>query len=324
MTASQLEPVRVHPRRRPALDTVLPVFMTESPSGSSKMPLRKGETFNTPTTPSTERDPVLNIRSLPRRSPTSLEAVSASEQRMTSILERLTLESPENERQDLPSPTAGSFPASRTPMEAHVGSNSPSPLDRNEAGHDLFSGLKKSRVSHSRGSDSGLGSSVSSVADSDTDESKGKAELVITKTSGVSPNNLNAVNEDVQLAESAITSSNLAFEPASSRRQLHLGACKQIERYILVPILKESKLKSFHTLVQSVPKRIVEKQIVCLRDLEKTLLWLAPVSFFLYFCAARFPQLEQYVYCVCPFDLVEGVIACLKAVNGETNVRGHK
>lgn len=62
------------------------------------------------------------------------------------------------------------------------------------------------------------------------------------------------------------------------KRQLGLNACKQIEKFILVPILKESRLKPFHPLVQSVPQRIVNKQIVCLRDLEKTLLWLAPVS----------------------------------------------
>ena len=47
---------------------------------------------------------------------------------------------------------------------------------------------------------------------------------------------------------------------------------------MLLPILKEPKLKPFHPLVKSIPARIVNKQIVCLRDLEKTLLWLAPVS----------------------------------------------
>jgi hypothetical protein len=36
-------------------------------------------------------------------------------------------------------------------------------------------------------------------------------------------------------------------------------------------------LKPFHPLVRSIPQRIINKQIVCLRDLEKTLLWLAPV-----------------------------------------------
>lgn len=62
------------------------------------------------------------------------------------------------------------------------------------------------------------------------------------------------------------------------RRQLSYSACKQIERFVLVPILKEAKLKPFHPLVRTIPSRIVNKQIVCLRDLEKILLWLAPVS----------------------------------------------
>jgi hypothetical protein len=62
------------------------------------------------------------------------------------------------------------------------------------------------------------------------------------------------------------------------RRQLGLDACKQIERFILIPILKEEKLKPFSPLVQSVPQRIVNKDITCLRDLEKTLIHLAPVS----------------------------------------------
>lgn len=75
------------------------------------------------------------------------------------------------------------------------------------------------------------------------------------------------------------TASKSSFDLGSSpKRQLGLAACKQIERHLLIPILKEQKLKPFHSLVRSVPNRIVKKQIVCLRDLEKTLLWLAPVS----------------------------------------------
>lgn len=184
MTASQLEPVRVHPRRRSALNSALPALTTESPSGSSKMRLRKGETFNTPTTPSNDRDPVLNIRSLPRRSPTSLEAITASEQRMTSILERLTLESPEDQRQESPSPTADTFAAPRPHLNAHVGSESPFSSETHEADHDLLSRVERTRVNHSHGSDSGLGSSVSSVADSVSDEGKGKSELGVNSVGG--------------------------------------------------------------------------------------------------------------------------------------------
>lgn len=87
------------------------------------------------------------------------------------------------------------------------------------------------------------------------------------------------MNDGIHDNQSAITSSISAFDTGSSpKRQLGPAACKQIERFVLVPILKEPRLKPFHPLVRSVPQRIINKQIVCLRDLEKTLLWLAPVS----------------------------------------------
>lgn len=87
------------------------------------------------------------------------------------------------------------------------------------------------------------------------------------------------MNNGIHDNQSAITSSISAFDTGSSpKRQLGPTACKQIERFVLVPILKEPRLKPFHPLVRSVPQRIINKQIVCLRDLEKTLLWLAPVS----------------------------------------------
>lgn len=87
------------------------------------------------------------------------------------------------------------------------------------------------------------------------------------------------MNDGIHDNQSAITSSISAFESGSSpKRQLGPAACKQIERFVLVPILKEPRLKPFHALVRSVPQRIINKKIVCLRDLEKTLLWLAPVS----------------------------------------------
>ena len=55
-------------------------------------------------------------------------------------------------------------------------------------------------------------------------------------------------------------------------------ACEQIQKYIIVPITKEPTLKAFHQLVKSIPYRVGQKQITCLRDLEKVILWLAPVS----------------------------------------------
>lgn len=219
----------------------------------------------------------MNIHTLPRRSPTSLEAIAASEQRMTSILERLTLNSPEDQGHNLPSPKSDSFSPNAGLNDGDDSRNSSS-SETDEDGHDRPA-FRKSRVIHSHCSDSGLGSSVSSVAESAFgDEDKGKTDLGAIQFSGPLSNTLSAVNEDAQLEESAIKT-HPTFELTSpERRQLHLGACKQIERYILAPLLKDPKFKPFHALVESVPKRIVKKQIVCLRDLEKTLLWLKPVS----------------------------------------------
>ncbi|KAJ5210488.1 Zinc finger C2H2 [Penicillium cf. griseofulvum] len=256
MSAIQTEPSRVHPRRRPVLNTALPTLSSDLPD--SKMPLKKGETFHTPTSPpSSDRDPVLNVRSLPHRSATSLEAITAAEERMTSILDRLTLEPAE----DLSSQVAvGESPLEGGLVRSNSKSMSNSPGSSNEEGRSIPIPLdEKKAQQHSHESDSGLGTSVSSE--------EGLADLE------------NKVSDGIHDNQSAITSSISAFDTGSSpKRQLGPAACKQIERFVLVPILKEPRLKPFHPLVRSVPQRIINKQIVCLRDLEKTLLWLAPNS----------------------------------------------
>lgn len=55
-------------------------------------------------------------------------------------------------------------------------------------------------------------------------------------------------------------------------------ATKTFQQFILQPLLGKSSLKDFHPLVADCPRRIKEKEIVCLRDLEKTLMFMAPVS----------------------------------------------
>ena len=55
-------------------------------------------------------------------------------------------------------------------------------------------------------------------------------------------------------------------------------ACRQIQKHLIVPILHEERLKNFYHLVSGIPHRVARKEITCLRDLEKVLLYLAPVS----------------------------------------------
>jgi hypothetical protein len=152
------------------------------------MQLKKGETFNTPTSPpSNDSDPVLNIRSLPRRSPTSLDALALSEQRMASILERLTLDD-QPEETSSPAENVDSLNESESAVS---GASKPS----SEDGYDLFPSQKKHQQQqqqqqrdhdHGHESDSGLGSSVSSESLPDTAE---KGMKLIGSPAGPTANN---------------------------------------------------------------------------------------------------------------------------------------
>jgi hypothetical protein len=128
------------------------------------MRLKKGETFNTPTSaPSSDCDPVLNIRSLPVRSPTSLEAIAAAEERMTSILGRLTLD-PIDDKSSAAGDNGNSKSMPDSPSSSNEESRGlPIPLDE-----------KKNRQEHSHGSDSGLGTSISSEEGLSESSTKGR------------------------------------------------------------------------------------------------------------------------------------------------------
>lgn len=163
MVSAQFESSRVHPRRRPVLNTSLPSVTADAESSSSKMQLKKGETFSTPTSPpSNDRDPVLNIRSLPRRSPTSLDAIAASEQRMASILERLTLDDQPQEK-----------PSSAENLDSMCSMDEV----KTESDSDMFPSDTKEQQQNQQvqeddhESDSGLGSSISST-ESDSDRTE--------------------------------------------------------------------------------------------------------------------------------------------------------
>jgi hypothetical protein len=103
-------------------------------------------------------------------------------------------------------------------------------------------------------SDSGLGSSVASTQDkADTESLKKK-----TKTSATA------------ITRSA-ASANMDQLPALSRR-----AVNRIHEHTLTPLLEAETLKDFQPIILDVPRRIRSKDIICLRDLEKTLVFMAP------------------------------------------------
>jgi hypothetical protein len=90
-----------------------------------------------------------------------LEAIAVAEERMTSILGRLTLESTEDQSSDV---AGGESPLDSGLARNNSRSMPDSPRSSNEDGHSIPIPLdeKKARQQHSHESDSGLGTSVSS------------------------------------------------------------------------------------------------------------------------------------------------------------------
>ena len=60
--------------------------------------------------------------------------------------------------------------------------------------------------------------------------------------------------------------------------RLSARASNRIHEHILKPLLGKASLEAFHPIVKDCPRRIHGKEIVCLRDLEKTLFFMANVS----------------------------------------------
>lgn len=60
--------------------------------------------------------------------------------------------------------------------------------------------------------------------------------------------------------------------------RLSARANNKITEHVLQPLLSKAALKDFHPIVKDVPRRIHNKEIISLRDLEKTLMFMAPVS----------------------------------------------
>lgn len=158
---------RRHPRRR-VLNRPPPSLSSDSSPLSlpSNLRLVKGETFHSSNRPRSDRDPILDLKLLPRRSPTcpkALEAIAAGQRRMAHILNRFDLDS--LSKHDLSEPQ-DELPVPRGILRTHVKSRAstgdstkqpePTPQEPKE------SRKKIRRVNHHT-SDSGLGSSIGSI-----------------------------------------------------------------------------------------------------------------------------------------------------------------
>jgi hypothetical protein len=180
MSTTQVQ-TYVHPRRR-ALKAALPTLSTSSTSEltwssslSHNPHLRRGSTFHSPTTPPSEdRDPILSIPSLPRRSPTcpaTLEAFAAGEQRMAGILDKISLDLLSSSHPNSDTPAEDDLPVPRGILQARVGRRPFHMGSEQETATQSYGLLsppmdppRERQKSHRRQtSDSGLGSSIGST-----------------------------------------------------------------------------------------------------------------------------------------------------------------
>lgn len=184
---------------------------------------------------------------------------------MSDILNRIDLNSTSSSNA-MPRPH-DDMPVPRSFLQRQTQSNA---LVRKADKHPMMDGPQRfspAKVCHDHASDSGLGSSISSSQGMMSE--KGKVAAGQLSVQGFEPSALTT--------QSAITSSVSALQSnALGKRSLSALACKQVEALVMIPILKEERLKPFHPLVESIPQLVENKEIACLRDIEKTLLWLAP------------------------------------------------
>lgn len=265
-------------------------------SNASGLHLRKSSTFHSPTSPpSQEDDPILNIHLLPKRSPTcpkDLEdAVAAGEKRVAQLLGVVdrSLSGLENVSSDSQETLcAEDLPVPRFILDAHIGDFDDMDIDQRAHCGSHLQGHQ--RVAHKHhASDSGIGSTVTDSEESLSGKSAGTKHahlgysVRIRKTHTCvahiksEPNETPRGIHEIQSGINGSTMSVAALKPGI-QHALSEYACRQIQKHIILPIVQESSLKNFHPLVNGIPYRVGRKEITCLRDLEKVLLWLAPVS----------------------------------------------
>ncbi|KAK3301154.1 uncharacterized protein B0H64DRAFT_414765 [Chaetomium fimeti] len=219
--------------------------------------LKKGATFHSPTTPLESPEPVFTPPSLPRRSHTNLDDVIDAHRRRVA----LTLGDIDKTLAGLRKDDAPLSPGRKTLRDETL------PLPRGVLDHTLDSVMAKEqpaerrmlrprtrRSSRFHESDSGLGTSIASTREKEAAARKDK------------------VGRTTAVTRSAAARS----ATAASAAGLSSRATSRICEYTLKPLLGKAGFKDFHPLLLECPRKIQERQIVCLRDLEKTLLLVAP------------------------------------------------
>ncbi|TVY75713.1 Zinc finger transcription factor ace1 [Lachnellula suecica] len=272
-----------HPRRttKTTSSALTPTPTSSSASGrptvNTNMSLRKGATFHSPSSPDCDVPEPFKVPALPRRSQSTLDdVVDAHKRRVALTLGDIDRGLAAVEER---SPTARqSFPDEADPvpqgfLNHTVGSPSTksygSIMDGPMSSEPSSIGRRSLRPRHnrrpSRYSDSALGSSIGSKS--------GK------NAADTAPTSVTDEKRTKSVAASAITRSAAAHSSTiESLSRLSTHANNRIHEHILRPLLAKPSLRDFHPIVKDCPRRIHGKEIVCLRDLEKTLIFMAPVS----------------------------------------------
>lgn len=224
------------------------------------MQLRKSSTFASPKSSSHDGCDLTDLLThLPRRSPTSSEELESliddSNKHIVTALRDFEKNFSRSTRRRKSSCVGDSILNDRDVLPI------PSFMLRNTTFDQMDIDSKpvtEQHNTHEHASDSGLGSSVSGSENNSRSSSVESTSTAATST------------------HSAITQSFSALGAHEAKPVLGEYACRAIQEGIVKPILAEESLKDFHPLIKDVPRRIGEKNISNLRDLEKTLIFLAP------------------------------------------------
>lgn len=273
MSAPQLQ--NSHPRRRPFKGNGPPLNI-------HAMQLRKAETFSSPKSLNSDVCGLEHQAFMPRRSPTSTESLEALLQDQHPSVSRVA-----NLLKDFDEKLAGHKASSASavsilndpevlPVPSFMLDSTDMPMDLDPKPAAV------ERNPHEHASDSGLGSSIGTkYNDARTSSARESIHSSVT-------------------THSAVTSSVTALGGSEEKHTLGEYACRHIHDKIIKPILAEESLKDFHPLIKDVPRRIGEKSICNLRDLEKTLVFLAPEfsatsASYLLFCERSITLLQTTV-----------------------------
>jgi uncharacterized C2H2 Zn-finger protein len=220
--------------------------------------LRKGATFHSPTSPSLSSDITFVPPTLPRAQSHLDDVVDANRRRVALTLNDIdealakTQELSQSSGSKLKTLRDTSLPIPRGFLEGPIVDPK---MTKEEERRTLRPRGRSSRAPDDH-SDSGLGTSVAS-----TNEKRGA---------------VTASKKEAKVQTRCLTRS--AAATAGKLPSLGPRAINRIHEHTLRPLLAKPTLKEFEPIVLDIPRRIRSKEIICLRDLEKTLIFMAPVS----------------------------------------------